>query len=227
MGVLIGGTHRGRVVTGDAVLTRATTTDTRAVKVRLAAFSKAHAALVRAQSVVDGAEAKLAAAQASVADADVTQDESVDALALALVTNGQPRISPFRGLSSYAPTTLKKLGYADEAKLVRALTKKVRARKSSDAAVLRACGVAEKAAAKVVAALAKLPALEASVVAARARRDALSLPWERDFGALKRAARAAADDGAVGLFDALFATTAPAPRRTRKTPAPAPAPTPG
>lgn len=223
MGVLVGGTHSGRIVTGDAVLARATTADTKPVKARLATFARSHTALVRAQAAVDAAETKLAAAQSAVAEVDVTQDETVDALALALVTNGQPRLSPFRGLSSHAPAVLKKLGYADEAKALRALTKKVRARKGSDAPVLRACGAAEKAAKAVDDALAKLEPLADAVTAARARRDALALPWERDFGALKRAARAAVDDGATGLFDALFTAATPAPRKPRKKPAPSPA----
>ncbi len=223
MAVLAGGTHSGRIVTGDAVLTRASTTDTSPVKKRLAAFSKSHAALAKEQKTVDAAEESLAVAQAAVAEADVTQDEQVDALAVALVTAGQPRVSPFRGFSKHSPTALKKLGYAEEAKALRALTVKVRKSKLADTALTRACGSAEKAADAVDAAIARLEPLVRVETAARARRDALALPWEKAFGALKRGARSAEDDGATGLFDALFTVDAPAKKPAKK---PAPAPTP-
>ncbi len=227
MAVLEGGTHRGRIATGDAVLTRATTVDTKTVKVRLAAFAKAHAALTKAQQAVDAAEEKLAKAQSAVAEADVTQDEQVDALAVALVTAGQPRLSPFRGLSKVPPADLKRLGYATEAAKLRALTANVRKRKADDKALARVCASADKAADAVDAAIRKLGPHAAAVTAARGRRDALALPWEQCFGALKRAARWAEDDGFVGLFDALFRVTAPVKKPAKKTRAkPAPEPTP-
>ncbi len=77
---------------------------------------------------------------------------------------------------------------------------------------------AEKAAKAVTTALAAVaPALKATD-GARSRRDALVQPWETAFAALKRGARAAEDDGAKGLFAALFESTATVRKPTKKKP---------
>lgn len=72
--------------------------------------------------------------------------------------------------------------------------------------------------------LAKLPKLEKARTAAMSRRDAFAQAWETGFAGLKRGARATEDEGAKGLYAALFERKA-APKKTAKKPA-APAVTP-
>ncbi len=61
--------------------------------------------------------------------------------------------------------------------------------------------------------------LQASVRDARRTRDAVAQGWESALAALKRGARAAADDGAPQLYATLFA---PAGRSASKSSKPAP-----
>lgn len=44
--------------------------------------------------------------------------------------------------------------------------------------------------------------------------------WETSFAALKRGAAEDEDDGATGLFAALFVSTAPEKKKPRRSPAP-------
>ena len=50
------------------------------------------------------------------------------------------------------------------------------------------------------------------------RRDALAQAWETAFAGVKRAARAAEDDGAKGLYGVLFERAKAAPKRKKKAP---------
>ncbi len=222
MAVLVAKTHTARLEGGDAVLTAAETADTKPIAAKLARFRKAHGALRAADEALGAAEEKLRAAQQKVAEADVDQDDRVDALANVLVSIGLPRVNPFKGLSPVVPSRMKVMGYGDEAAALVKLTAKVRKRKGLTPAVAAACKEAERAAKSVVDALAPIGKLEGAVTTARTRRDALTQPWETAFSVLKRGARSADDDGAAGLFDTLFRTTAeaPAPKkpRAKKTP---------
>lgn len=219
MPVLTANSHEGRVAAGNSLLDAATTTDSSRVKDRLTAFAGAHRALVKAQQALDAAELRLSARRATVAERDVDQDASVDGVASALVGDGLPRVNPFKGLSTYTPTKLKSLGYAAEAKAVTALVGKARKRKDLSPKTLAKLTAAEKAAKAVTAALAAVDPALAATDGARSRRDALVQPWETAFAALKRGARAAEDDGAKGLFAALFESTAPARKPAKKKPA--------
>ena len=122
------GSPGARREVGQKVLAAAAVVDVKRVKARLAAFKRAHEAFVRAGDKVLAAEAVRDAAHAAVAAADVEQDASIDALVLALVTAGAPRLSPLKGLSTYSPSDLKSLATAKEArelqKVVAAITKK-------------------------------------------------------------------------------------------------------
>jgi hypothetical protein len=53
-----------------------------------------------------------------------------------------------------------------------------------------------------------------------AQRDALIPAWEAAFAKLKRGARSAEDDGAEGLFESLFGTTAPRKKAAKAAPVP-------
>jgi hypothetical protein len=69
-----------------------------------------------------------------------------------------------------------------------------------------------------------IPKLTGAQTAAITRRDALAQAWETAFAGVKRAARAAEDDGAKGLYGVRFERAKAAPMRKPKAPnAPTPA----
>ena len=217
-----------RIDTGTQVLARAKRQDTSTGADRLAAFAAVHAKYAAAEAKVTAAEDALAAAQQKVADADVTQDEAVEALAKALVGDGYKRDNPFKQLGFPAPSVVAKQGYAAEAKTVTALAAKVAKAKGLSKKSLAAADAAKKAANAVTKLIVPRGAAEAAHKQALAARDAFAQPWETAFAALKRGAKAAADEGAPGLFQALFASSAPARKRpaAKKSPPAPPAPPP-
>ena len=220
MAVLAGRTHQGRIEAGDSLIGAASAVDTGRVKGRLAAFMSAHRALAKGQTAVDKEELTLGTRRAVVAERDVDQDEVVERVVAALIGDGLPRSNPFKSLSTYTPTKLKALAHAAEAKALTAIVTRARKRKDLSAKTLSALNAAEKAAKGVVAALGAVAPAQQKVDAARSRRDAMVQSWETSFAALKRGARAAEDDGAKGLFGALFVSTAPAKKPAKKKPAP-------
>src|SRR5207237_841858 len=84
-----------RLQLGASILSAARGVDTRLVKIRLGRFERTHGNYVTAQRKVDVAESQLRAAQARLAEYDAVQDDAVEALACALVADGQPRETPF------------------------------------------------------------------------------------------------------------------------------------
>lgn len=221
MAVLTGSSHQGRIEAGDSLLDAASTRDTARVKARLSHFAAAHRALSKAQQALDEAEATLGARRVAIAERDVDQDELIDRVAAALIGDGLPRVNPFKALSPLTPTKLKQLGYGAEAAALTALVSKARKRKDLSPRTVTTLTAAEKAATAVRSVLTALEPAQRKVDGARSRRDALVQPWETSFAALKRGARAAEDDGATGLFAALFVSTAPEKKkRPAKTPAP-------
>jgi hypothetical protein len=227
MATLTGGSGSGtRVAAGALVLARAKQQDTKTVKDRLAAFAAAHAKYAAAEAKVSAADDALGAAQQKVADADVTQDDAVEALAKALVGDGHKRDNPFKQLGYPSPSVVAKQGYGDEAKTVTALAAKVAKTKGLSKTSLAAADAAKRAAAGVTKLLPARDAAEAARKKAQTARDALAQPWETAFAALKRGAKAAADEGAPALFQALFASSAPAHKRAPKRPPSPPAPPP-
>jgi hypothetical protein len=206
--------HTQRIAAGDTVLARAAHVDTKPIKPRLFALARVHVQLLRAQKTLDAEEARLAAATEATADTDLDQDAAVEALATALVGDGQPRKNPFQGLGVGAPSDVRRAPYEAAAQAIEKLAKALQKRTLSPAS-RKALKSAQQAARRVLAALDKRAHAEARVDDARERRDALVLPWTRAFSALKRAARAAADDGHAGLFDALFAAEAPRAKKPR------------
>jgi hypothetical protein len=207
-------TPGGRIDVGNAVMEAGKNADTRPVKGRFAVFTKNHRAYLRAEALVERHRARVAAQQATVGELDVIQDEAVDPLASALAGDGQNRTNPFKALGAPAPSVPKSQGYGAEAVTLLALCKKVRKLKGLSKASLRAVAAAERAARAVQAALEPIAALKKAEAAALQARDALAQPWETSFAALKRACRTAEDDGAHGLFAALFQPPADAaPKR--------------
>lgn len=213
MATLKSGTTPGsRIDTGDHLLEVVSSLGakrTKPVAERIAAFKAAHEAYKKADDVVGACDAKLRAAQAIVGERDVTQDAAVDELASSLAGDGFPRVNPFKPFHVGAPTAVKKMGYEAEAKVVLDLAAKVKKHKNAGPKSKAAAAECEKAAKAVLAALSPIPKLTQARTAAISRRDALEQPLETAFAALKRGARSAEDDGATGLFDALFGVAKP------------------
>jgi hypothetical protein len=138
-------------------------------------------------------------------------------LAGALAGDGLPRANPFAPLGAPAPAALCRMGYAAEAEKVLDLQKAVLKRKDLSAATKAKAKKAGASAGKLIAAIKPLAALEKARANARSARDALDQAWETAFARLKRAARAADDDGADGLFAALFDRAPKAPAKKKAT----------
>lgn len=209
-----------RRAVGQTVLAAARAVETKPVKARLAAFAKAHHAYVTAADKVVAAEAVRDAAHAGVAEADVAQDVAVDALVLALVTAGAPRLSPLKGLSNVAPGDLKRLGTQKQAKELLRITAALAKRDGTTPGVRRAAKAAGIAAGAVLKAGVSVVPREKLYQETLAARDALGQPWETALAYLKRSVRVAEDDGATGLFAALFQRSAEAPKKRPARPAP-------
>lgn len=210
----IGHNPASRITAGDAVLAASKTIGIQAIAKRFGLFAKTHRSYLAAQKKVDAAEEKLRAAQARVGECDAEQDDAVYALATVLAGLGLPRTNPFRPLGFEAPSVIAKMGYGVEAKRVIELVAAIGKRKDLAKAVA-ASKRAKAGALSVQGALKKVPPLKKACDEARTAREALAQPWETAFGALKRAARAADDDGGTELFATLFERTA-APKGKRK-----------
>ena len=193
-----------RLELGASVLSAARAVDTRLVKDRLDRFAGVHRTYVNAQRKVDAAEAQLRAAQAHLAECDAIQDEAVETLARALVADGQPRGNPFDAFGAPAPGTLTRLAFAEEAAAVHQLVAAVQRSKDISKATIQAAQAAEKAANIVEEELAPVEKLQETVRDARRTRDAVGQGWESALAALRRGARAAADEGAPDLYATLF-----------------------
>src|SRR5262245_22102209 len=89
-----------RLERGASVLSGASVVDTRPVKERLERFERVHTQYVDAQQKVDAAETQLEAAKARLAASNTAQEEAVEALARALVTDGQARGNPFEAFGA-------------------------------------------------------------------------------------------------------------------------------
>ncbi|MFS8064842.1 MAG: hypothetical protein ACMG6S_00595 [Byssovorax sp.] len=209
-----------RIAAGDSVFDAAESVDTKPIAGRLAGFKKVHEAYKAADGGVKKSGEALQRQQARVGEADVTQDGAVLDLAVALPGDGLPRVNPFKPFGAPSPTALQGLGYAEEAKQILALESAVLKRKGLSQGSIAAAKAAGKAALGVQAELAAIPKLEKARTAAMTRRDALAQAWETAFAGLKRAARAAEDDGAKGLYGALFGRAKASPKPKKKAPEP-------
>lgn len=212
----------GRLETGAAVLAAAKAVDIELVRPRLKAFAGAHRRYAEAQREVEAADARLQEAQVRLGRCDAAQDEAVEGLARTLVSDGQPRGNPFAAFGT-TPSAVKLMPAAAEARAIRQIVAAVQRQQSVSKATLAATRAAEQAAQKVEAASLLVAKLQQARDNRRGARDHLGQSWEATFAALKRGARAAADDGAPGLYSALFG---PSHRSHKKMTKPAPTPTP-
>ncbi len=192
-----------RLQLGASVLTAAKTLDTRSVKERLDRFEHVHQAYVEAQQKLDAAESQLGTAQARLAKRDAALGKAVETLACELVTEDH-RTDPFETFGAPAPGALKRLPRLEEAHAVRELVAAVQEKAGVDKAATAAAAAAGKAARAVEQAAAPIEGLEIAVRDARRLRDAVAHQWELALEALKRGARAAADEGVPEMYDTLF-----------------------
>ncbi len=206
-----------RLDMGAAILMAAQVNTIQSIKRRLDTFAAAHRRYVSVQSKVDAIDTQVRVAQARVAANDAAQEAAIEALARALVFGGQPRRNPFAAFGADCPFALKKLAPADAASALHRLVAAVERQRPTVAATADAAQAAEKAARAVDAALQTVDELQQLARRARQRRDAVGDTWDESLAALKRGARAAVDDGAPGLYAALFGRFT---RPTRKKPQP-------
>ncbi len=212
----------GRLRTGAAVLAAAEVVNTRLIRKRVETFTEAHRSYAKAQRAAQAAEAELRDCQGRLVARDREQDDAVEWLARALINEGWPRANPFAPYAMPASSAIRKLPYAEEAKAIHALVAAVQRDRTVGTAVRRAADAAAGAAQNTERELAPWDKLSAAVRSARETRDAVGRTWDLALAALKRAARAAADDGASELYVKLFGRAS----RPKKKAAPAPGPTP-
>jgi uncharacterized protein YgbK (DUF1537 family) len=203
---------------GAAILAAARTVDTRLIKDRLAAFARVQQGYADAHAKVQQGATELEKAQAQFRS---EQQRVVDALARALVADGQPLRKPF---AAFGPVTMGALTRMPPAAAIKALAELIAALRRSKTlgkVTLQTLPDAEKTARGMEQALARIEVLGTAAGDAHATRDAVKQTWDTALGALKRGARAAADDGAPGLYTTLFARPA-RPNGKNHKPAPTP-----
>jgi hypothetical protein len=214
-----------RLEAGRHVIERASGVSTKPIKTRFDAFKKSFTQFEAAETNVGKAAQALQAADSHVAELDAIQDEAVIALAAAMAGDGAPRVNPFKPLGFPAPTNIVDLAYEKEVELVTRLAKAAARGKSAGKGTKAAAAKLEKAAAAVKSALAPAAKARVAYTATIAKREAIGIDLDRAFAKLKRAARVAEDDGAEGLFDALFKVEARTPKKKKTASKPAAAAT--
>jgi hypothetical protein len=202
---------------GASVLSAARLVDTRLVKDRLGRFVQMHRTYVAAQRKVDAAEAELRAAEARVTARDAAQDHAVEALAAALAGEGHTRRNPFETFGASPPSVIMRLPFTEEPAAVHQLVAAIERSKTASVskATLKAAQAADKAASAVEEALGPLAELEEDVRHVRRTRDSVVPGWESALAALRRGARAAADEGATDLYTRLFPPVVRAAPKTK------------
>jgi hypothetical protein len=205
-----------RLEAGQQVIERAKSVNPTPVKKRFDSFTAIHKLYAAAQAKVTKADLALRKQQAKLAEADVRQDEAIARLAAQLPADGLPRMQPFKPFGFTSPSVLQQRQATDEAKLVQKLGAAVLKHKAVSATTKGAASAAVKAADGVVTASAPIAKLKSARTNAMQRRDALEQAWETAFAALKRSVKTAEDDGAKGLFAALFDAKPKAKRATKQ-----------
>lgn len=148
--------------------------------------------------------AKSTSLQTQLGELKADQDRAVDELARALVADGQPRSNPFGAFGPLAPGKLMEIPAPDAARAVHQLVAAVLRAKALSKPTLQAAQTAERKAAAVESALTQIEKRRDALREARHTRAAHAHTWATALAALKRGARAAADDGAPNLYATLF-----------------------
>jgi len=221
----VGNSISSQLNAGASILAAARTVDTRLVKGRLAAFERAQRSYSTVHDKVSAAEAVLNAATTRLGELNADQHDAIDALARALIADGEPRTNPFRAFGPLPPGKLIAQNNGDGLKAVHQLVTAVQRAKGISKPALQAAQAAERAARAVEQQLAQIEKLRDTVREARHTRDAMAQGWATELAAFKRGARAAADDGAPHLYSTLFDRPARTNGKSAK-PAPEPPPAP-
>lgn len=207
-----------RLEIGAVILEAAQHVDTKRATGRLNAFAAVHRSYTAAQRRVETVEGQLRGLQAQLSENEAKHDP-VETLARALVADGEPRANPFVNLGGSSPSNVKKLVFVEEAKAIHQLVAAVQRSTTAGQATRNAAKAADKAARAMEATLRRINTLEATLEKARRRRDTIGESWDNALAALKRRTRAAEDDGAAGLYTALFGRLA-RPKSKKKTATP-------
>jgi hypothetical protein len=211
---------RERLEIGAVILAHAQVVDTNAVKRRLLAFTSAHRSYADAQEKVAAAEAELRMVKAAVARRSDEIDAAVDALALALANDGHPRTKPFAALGLAAPSEVKDVPIADKVEAMHALAAAAQGSRAAGRKTCEAARAVDDGAKKLQTALAAVAPAQSALDERRRQRDALGLPWDRALAVLRRDVRSAEDEGATGLYAALFGPPARSGAARNKSDAP-------
>lgn len=215
-----------RLDKGAAILAAANEQSTELIKARLDAFAAVQRRYAEAQRKVDEADQQLRAMQASVATGDADQDAALAALAGMLIADGQPWATPFAAFGGATLAVLKRLPPVEKAAAIHRLVPEIKRQTTLSASAVQCADAAEQAARAVDVALLPLDALQRTLRVTRHRRDAVGHTWDTALAALRRGSRSAADEGAPGLYAALFGRlNRPVKKKAAVTPAPVP-PTP-
>jgi hypothetical protein len=110
-----------------------------------------------------------------------------------------------------------RLAEARKVKAIGRLVAPVQRRTGLSATTLHAARATDKAARAVEAALASLDTRQNALRETRRMRDSIGATWKIALAALKRGARAAADDGAPRLYPTLFGRLGTGTRKRRRT----------
>lgn len=196
-----------RVKVGDWLIDSERGVDTKPVKARFSVFKRIHLDYGKANDAVVKASEALTKAERNLGELDVDQDGTLDALGLAHMNLGASRQNPLAEYKLGTISDIKELAYEKEAKLL--LKMSAKAKKHPNAAVKKAGAAMEKAATAVLNGIKPIEGLIKARDGAMRARDAKAPAWEKAFASLKRATRAAEDDGATGLFAALFEVEKP------------------
>ena len=205
-----------RVKAGDWLIDSAEGVGVEPVAKRFGFFERIHIDYRKANEKSAKAVAALASAERKVGELDVTQDERLEAFAVARIAAGAPRVNPISEYKVGSVSVVKGMGHESEAKVLLKIAAK--AKNHPDAGVKKAAAAMEKGANAVLAAAKPIPDLIKARDAAMRARDAKGPGWEKAFAALKRAVRAAEDEGAAGLFAALFEVEKPKAKKPKGEP---------
>lgn len=215
-----------RLEKGAAILAATRVLDTALIKPRLTAFLAAHRQYVDAQGKVDAADSDVRSAQAKLTQREIQVDDSLEALALALANEGHSRTRPFAAFGAVVPSVVKQLPVREKTTVIHQLVAGIERAKTVSQRARDAARAAEQAVRGLEAALVPIDQLEASRREVRWQRDTVGRKWDTTLAALRRDTRSAADEGAPGLYPALFGAARSTRKRAKAGPAPGPAPLP-
>lgn len=210
--------HAGRLEIGRMVLVAAESLDTSRVAERLAVLAAENTQYAAAIQTVAEAQAREAGAGKGVEDAVALVDAALDRLIAALVVDGVSYREP---LAAYGtnPSALKAAALGEKTGLVTKLLAAVQRDAKRGPAVGEAVTTVAEAVAGYEERRRALAEAEEEVRGRRVTRDVAAARWEEAFARLKRSVKVAEDDGAAGLYAALFdRARRPATVRARSAP---------